>query len=116
MIVARDFVPTWHWTEGEPLRDPLSQMHGRVAHLGVIRAPVEDEGDGRWNEFIVLRDEPIPINLGCLRSFLNPLVSIDSDHHDAFNAPASPFSGHDDRGTVHHRPRDARSEEVVLNR
>lgn len=50
VIVAREYVPTWHWIEGEPLREPLGQIHGRVAHLGVIRAPVVDEGDFRWNE------------------------------------------------------------------
>lgn len=91
VIVARDYVPTWHWTAGEPLRQPLGQIHGRVAHLGVIRAPVEDEGDFRWNEFIVLRDEPIPIILGGFRLFLSALAPIDPEQHKVFNAPHHRF-------------------------
>jgi hypothetical protein len=71
-----------------------------VAHLGVIRASVEDEGDFRWNEFIVLRDEPIPIILGGFHSFLSALMSIDSDHHAVFNAP-------------HHRFPDMTMEELI---
>lgn len=86
VIVARDYVPTWHWTAGEPLKAALVQVHGRVAHLGVIRAPVEDEGDFRWNEFIVLRDKPIPIILGGFRSFLRALAPIEPDRHKLFNA------------------------------
>lgn len=87
VIVARDYVPTWHWTEGEELKAPLAQVHGRVAHLGVIRAPVEDEGDFRWNEFIMLGDKPIPIILGGFRLFLHALAPIDPDRHKLFNAP-----------------------------
>jgi hypothetical protein len=87
VIVARDYVPTWHWNEGEPLKAPLAQFHGRVAHLGVIRAPVENEGDFRWNEFIVLHDKPIPIILGGFRLFLGALARIDTDRHALFNAP-----------------------------
>lgn len=87
VVVARDYVPTWHWSDGEPLRAPLAQLHGRVAHLGVIRAPVADEGDFRWNEFIVLRDRPIPIILDGFRSFLRALEPLDVERHTMFNAP-----------------------------
>lgn len=87
VIVARDYVPNWHWTEGEPLRAPLAQIHGRVAHLGVTRATVEDDGDFRWNEFIVLRDKPLPIILGGFRLFLSALAPVDPACHKVFNAP-----------------------------
>jgi hypothetical protein len=91
VIVARDYVPAWHWRDGEPLKEPLAQLHGRVAHLGVIRAPVAAEGDFRWNEFIVLRDRPIPIILDGFRSFLRALAPLDVERHSTFNAPHAGF-------------------------
>lgn len=87
VVVARDYVPAWHWGDGAPLKLPLAQLHGRVAHLGVIRAPVSDEGDLRWNEFIVLRDRPIPIILEGFRSLLRALAPLDVERHTMFNAP-----------------------------
>lgn len=91
VVVARDYVPSWHWSDGEPLKLQLSELHGRVAHLGVIRAPVEDEGDFRWNEFIVLRDRPIPTILHGFRSFLRALAPLDIERYRLFNAPHSAF-------------------------
>lgn len=87
VIVARDYVPNWHWTEGEALKAQLAQVHGRVAHLGVIRAPVAGDGAFRWNEFIVLRDKPMPIILGGFLTFLRELEPIDHERHVMFNAP-----------------------------
>lgn len=67
----------------EALKAARSGSRAR-AHLGVIRAPVEDEVDFRWNEFIVLRDTPILIILGRFRLLRRDLaleVPVDTEHH-----------------------------------
>ena len=91
VTVARDYVPDWHWADGEPLKASLAQVHGRVAHLGVIRATVEEQGDFGWNDFIVLKDKPIPALLGGFLRFLRALEPIDPDRHLMFNAPHPGF-------------------------
>lgn len=87
VVVARDYVPSWHWKEGESLKAQLAQVHGRVAHIGVVRASVEEDGEFQWDEFIVLRDKPIPIILGGFRQFLTALAPIDPARHRVFDAP-----------------------------
>ena len=91
VIVARDYVPNWHWADGEPLKASLAQVHGRVAHLGVIRATVEDDGNFEWTEFIVLKDKPIPVLLGGFLQFLRVLEPVDPDRFRMFNAPHAGF-------------------------
>jgi hypothetical protein len=71
-ITAKDYV-TWHWREGEQLTPQLAEIHGRVAHLGLIRCSVQ-EHDGkpfRWDDF--LNDTAVPTLLGGFREFLAKL-------------------------------------------
>ena len=80
-ITARDYIPGWHWTKGEELKPDLAEVHGRVAHLGLIRRTVQrDDSDFRWDEF--LRRAAVPNLLDGFREFLSKL---DPETAERFN-------------------------------
>jgi len=80
-ITARDYEPGWHWTKGEGLKDDLAEIHGRVAHLGLIRRSVQrDDENFSWYEF--LTGTAVPTLLGGFGEFLGRL---DSDRVQQFN-------------------------------
>jgi hypothetical protein len=82
-ITARNYVPSWHWRKGEGLKDDLAEIHGRVAHLGLIRRSVQHEGeDFTWNVF--LTSSAVPTLLGGFREFLGRL---DAERAEQFNQP-----------------------------
>jgi hypothetical protein len=82
-IIARHYVPGWHWRKGEGLKDDLAEIHGRVAHLGLIRCSVQHEGeDFSWNVF--LTSSAVPTLLGGFREFLGRL---DAERAEQFNQP-----------------------------
>jgi hypothetical protein len=71
-ITAKEYVSKWHWTKGQDLSGDLKQVHGRLAHLGLIRCSVQrDDKDFSWEEFFT-RD-PVPILLDGFRDFLGQL-------------------------------------------
>ena len=43
--MARDYLPEWDWRIGENLRQ-VAHLHGRLAHLGVVRCSVDRTNDG----------------------------------------------------------------------
>lgn len=70
-VMARDYLSDWNWTiSGGLVR--VGEIHGRVAHLGVIRGAVEDEGSFEWSSWL---DEHAPTVLWALRDFLRRLLS-----------------------------------------
>src|SRR5680860_965540 len=82
-ITARHYVPGWHWRKGEGLKDDLAEIHGRVAHLGLIRRSVQHVGeDFSWNVFLTSSAEPTL--LGGFREFLGRL---DAERAEQFNQP-----------------------------
>jgi hypothetical protein len=52
-VMARDYLPEWDWRIGENLRQ-VAQLHGRLAHLEVVRSSVErtDDGGYSWQEWL----------------------------------------------------------------
>jgi hypothetical protein len=71
-VTARDYVTDWHWTKGEGLKNDLAEIHGRVAHLGLIRLSVQrDDRAFRWDHF--LRTAAVPTLLRGFREFLHRL-------------------------------------------
>jgi hypothetical protein len=47
-VMARDYLPTtWTWTVTDHLAE-VGNIHGRVAHLGLVRKSVDAEGDFDW--------------------------------------------------------------------
>jgi hypothetical protein len=82
-VTARDYVPGWHWTNGERLKDQIAEIHGRVAHLGLIRCSVQREAtDFNWYAF--LTSTAVPTLLGGFREFLGRL---DADRMEQFAQP-----------------------------
>jgi uncharacterized protein YuzE len=82
-VTARDYVTDWHWTDGEGLKNDLAEIHGRVAHLGLIRLSVQhDDRAFRWDDF--LRTAAVPTLLRGFREFLHRL---EPDKAELFNQP-----------------------------
>lgn len=82
-ITARDYVGAWHWKAGEGLKDDIAQLHGRVAHLGLIRLTVQRGGeDFSWERF--LRTTAVPTLLVGVLEFLGRL---DAEMIERFNQP-----------------------------
>lgn len=80
-VTARDYVTDWHWTDGEGLKNDLAEIHGRVAHLGLIRLSVQrDDRAFCWDDF--LRTAAIPTLLRGFREFLHRL---EPDKAERFN-------------------------------
>lgn len=72
-VTARDYVKHWSWTiSGELVK--VSDLHGRVAHLGIVRASVATTGDFMWSKWL---NEHAPIVLGAFRNFLRRLSAKD---------------------------------------
>jgi hypothetical protein len=83
-ITAKSYVPDWHWTKGEGLKADLAEVHGRVAHLGMIRRSVQRNDDNfRWEEF--LKRTAVPTLLDGFREFVGRL---DADMVARFNQPS----------------------------
>jgi uncharacterized protein YuzE len=84
-ITALDYVTGWHWREGETLKDDLAEVHGRVAHLGLIRLSVQrDDRAFRWDDY--LRDTAVPTLLRGFRKFLG---DVPPQLAERFNQPRS---------------------------
>jgi hypothetical protein len=84
-ITARDYVSGWHWAKGEPLKDDLAEIHGRVAHLGLIRRSVQRDNTAfEWGDF--LARDAVPILLDGFREFLDRL---EPERVEQFNQPKS---------------------------
>jgi hypothetical protein len=82
-ITAKDYVPAWHWMEGEGLKDDLAEIHGRVAHLGLIRLSVQHDGeDFTWREFLTRSAVPT-----LLAGFLEFLDRLDPELRQRFDRP-----------------------------
>lgn len=82
-ITARDYLTNWHWSKGESLRNDLAEIHGRVAHLGLVRLSVQrDDRAFRWDDF--LRTDAVPTLLRGFREFLRRLSP---DEAERFNQP-----------------------------
>ncbi|MCU0311359.1 MAG: hypothetical protein MUE36_10500 [Acidimicrobiales bacterium] len=105
-VTAKDYVPKWHWIEGEPLSDDIAQIHGRVAHLGLIRRSVQHDGeDFTWKMF--LDDSAVPVLLEGFRDFLS---KIPAERLAQFNRV------HTEDGSVVIIDLDARIAEVLVGR
>jgi hypothetical protein len=71
-VTARHYVAGWHWRNGEGLKDDIAEIHGRVAHLGLIRCSVQrDDRSFQWDDF--LRSTAVPTLLRGFRDFLRRL-------------------------------------------
>jgi hypothetical protein len=77
-VTALDYVSDWHWSKGESLKNDLAEIHGRVAHLGVIRLSVQrDDSAFAWDNF--LRTAAVPTLLDGFREFLGRLGPADAE-------------------------------------
>jgi hypothetical protein len=84
-ITARDYVSGWHWAKGEPLKNDLAEIHGRIAHLGLIRRSVQhDDEVFEWGDF--LARDAVPILLDGFREFIGRL---EPERAEQFNRPKS---------------------------
>jgi hypothetical protein len=102
-IAATDYVPDWEWTERRRLTKDLKQIHGRVAHLGLVRCSVQVDGaDFEWREF--LTRDGVRVLLGGFREFLTKLPT---ERLEQFNRVST------DDGTVVIIDLDARIAEVL---
>lgn len=87
-VMARDYVKDWDWTISGGLVK-VGELHGRVAHLGTIRATVDEEGAFEWSTWL---DEHAPKVLGAFRDFLrrlrdvNPFRFAELDRGDLLDA------------------------------
>jgi len=82
-VTARDYVANWHWLKGENLKSDLAEIHGRVAHLGLVRRSVQrDDRAFRWDDF--LRTAAVPTLLDGFREFLGRLGPEEAER---FNQP-----------------------------
>lgn len=82
-ITARDYVAKWHWSDGERLKSDLAEIHGRVAHLGLVRLSVQrDDRAFQWDDY--LRTDAVPTILAGFREFLRRLSP---DQAEQFNQP-----------------------------
>lgn len=82
-VVALDYLPDWSWsvkTEGVRVRD----LHGRIAHLGLVRGSVAAVGDFSWSGWLA---DQAPNVLGAFREFLTQLRTADSRRYDLFEQP-----------------------------
>lgn len=68
-VMARDYVKEWDWTISGGLVK-VGELHGRVAHLGTIRAPVNGDGAFDWSRWL---NEHARTVLAALRDFLTRL-------------------------------------------
>jgi hypothetical protein len=80
-IAAADYLPDWEWAERRRLTKDLKQIHGRVAHLGLVRCSVQiDAADFDWREF--LTRDGVRILLGGFREFL---AKLPAERFELFN-------------------------------
>lgn len=86
LVIARDYLPDWHWKEGKALKSELTEVHGRVAHLGLIRLSVQRTREGySWREF--LTGPAVVALLGGMRLFLSTLKKHDPEMAKLVNQP-----------------------------
>ena len=83
--MARDYLPGWDWKIGENLRE-VAHLHGRLAHLGVVRTSVAraDGGGYSWQGWLT---EQAPVVLSGVREFLIELRSTSPDRYALFVQP-----------------------------
>lgn len=86
-VMARDYLPAWDWRIGENLRQ-VAHLHGRLAHLGVVRRSVDrtDGGGYSWHAWLT---EQAPVVLRGVRDFLVDLREASPDRYALFVQPRS---------------------------
>jgi hypothetical protein len=84
-VTANDYLPDWRWTVGENLRQ-VTHLHGRVAHLGVVRGAVRpvDNRAFSWQEWLT---ENAPVVLRGARDFLRDLNAGSPGRYASFVQP-----------------------------
>ena len=65
-VMARDYVKHWEWKTNEQLSQ-VEQLHGCLAHLGVVRRSVKTDGSFSWESWIT---KEAPVVLRGFRDFL----------------------------------------------
>jgi hypothetical protein len=80
-VMARDYVKGWDWTISGGLVK-VGKLHGRLAHLGTIRASVDEAGAFDWSTWL---DEHALTVLAALQGFLCRLRDANSSRFDALD-------------------------------
>jgi len=88
-VMARDYLPSWDWTISGNLLQ-VTHLHGRLAHLGVVRSSTEATTDGgySWREWITTE---APTVLRAFRDFLVALSVSSPVRYGVFVQP-DPYS------------------------
>jgi hypothetical protein len=81
--MARDYVPGWEWSAGDDLV-LVGDLHGRIAHLGLVRRSVAAEGEFSWQAWLI---NQAPSVLGAFRDFLRELRESTPYRYDLFVQP-----------------------------
>jgi hypothetical protein len=68
-VVARDYLPDWDWKISDQL-GPVGDLHGRLAHLGIVRCSVATKGGFSWHGWL---NGQAPVVLDGFRVFLGHL-------------------------------------------
>lgn len=104
-VMARDYLKDWDWQIGDDLRE-VAQIHGRLAHLGVIRRSIDraDEGGYSWEGWL---NDQAPVVLRGVRDFLVRLRDVAPPRYELFVQPRSDLERVDliavlDRVVGHH--------------
>lgn len=84
-VMARDYLTDWDWRIGENLRE-VAHLHGRLAHLGVVRTSVarKDGGGYSWQGWLM---EQAPVVLSGVRGFLVALRRRSPERYALFVQP-----------------------------
>lgn len=100
VALARDFLSTeWTWDRSDEI-DQIDQLHGRLAHMGMIRSTTNFD----WRPWL---NRQLPVVLGAFRDFLVELRGQGTERR----APLSPVraaQAGDRAGAAHHGARPAR--------
>jgi hypothetical protein len=68
-VVAREYLDAWNWKINANV-SKVENVHGRVAHLGVVRLPVAKDGAFKWDTWL---SQEAPAVLAGFRRFLAQL-------------------------------------------
>jgi hypothetical protein len=82
--VARDYLPDWSWTISDQLQQRVGELHGRLAHLGTVRASVALQGDFSWANWL---EGNVPAVLRGVRDFLAQLLELSPQRYQLFVQP-----------------------------
>jgi hypothetical protein len=82
-VMARDYVKGWDWKISDQLVQ-VGDLHGRIAHLGVVRQSVATRGDFSWLDWL---NTQAPSVLSAFRDFLTRLREESPKRYDLFRQP-----------------------------